>query len=127
MTGEPSNAMYQFQLYSLVLFAYALVLKILLIGSVVVFDCRGVEQFWIESGLFGAFVAVLALMLILAALPSSQRSTNPGERRWSLVATGFTLYVGAWLLLLFAFLRPESLVGNALAVGFGFERGNWCS
>lgn len=131
MTGEDMDATYRFQLFSVVVFAYALVLKAFVVGSVVLFDCRGVEEFWIGSALYWAFVLVFGLMVSYAALPWwQQRSSwqsNQAESRWSLVATGFTFYVASWLLLLFAFLRPESLVGRIFASVLGFERGNWCS
>ena len=131
MTGDTANAIYRMQLHSLVLFAYGLIFKAFLIGSVVSFDCRGVERFWLGSGLFWGFSVVLVLLTTLSALPWWQqgvgRRSSRAERRWLLVAPAFTLYMSSWLLLLYAFLRPGSLVGRTVAMAFGFERGNWCT
>ncbi len=130
MAGETLGATYRFQLYALALFGYGLILKTLLAVSVVFFDCRGTERFWIDTGLFWGFSIVLFLMTVFAALPcwlrESAVSLSYAERRWSLIVSGFTIYVGSWLILLFAYLRPESFVGRILGRGLGFSRGDWC-
>ncbi len=115
---------YPVEILSLLVFGYGFILKFIVIFTVVLFDCEQFRRFWEESEVMSYFASMLALLAILAALPIFGKlfggSVSKSEFGWATVTTGFALYVASWLVIVYAYLHRDTVIGGYLSELFSF-------
>ena len=109
----------------LLLFAYGLLAKVLMVYSVVQFDCQSMATFWIESGVLVAVAVVLLLLALWVAAPLlrtlSRQRVPTSDRVVATIGVLFAGYIGLWIVVLYSYVERGALVASFLRDLLGFS------